>query len=185
MLRLDADLNVPAFSEEDAKAMLRQNPDHAFANYLWGRVRLERGELDLAEDLFKRSLEAEKINGPACGGLGEVLLAQESYAYAEKFLRLALTYIPDQATTRHALARLLLATNRIDEAACEIEPVFQASPEDPSVQLTVIKIRLAQRNYKDAAEMLSALLADQRRLPRHIVSQLRPLSKQLFSEMSQ
>ena len=53
VLRLDDALGVPAFSEQDAKVVLRQNPEHAFANYLLGTVRLSRGELDKAEDLFK------------------------------------------------------------------------------------------------------------------------------------
>ncbi|HOE60156.1 MAG TPA: tetratricopeptide repeat protein [Kiritimatiellia bacterium] len=183
ILRLDDVLEVPAFSEQDACAILRQNPDHAFANYLWGRVRLERGEVDLAEDLFRRSLETER-NAPAFAGLGTVLLEKGEHALAEKFLRRALDDAPQRLDAWHALARLLLATGRADEASRALDAVLQAKPDDFSARLTLIRIRMAQRNLREAAEQISGLLEQEAHLPRHILRELKPLSQQLLRDLA-
>lgn len=183
ILRLDDVLEVPAFSEQDACAVLRRDPDHAYANYLWGRVRLDRGELDLAEDLFRRSLETER-NAPAFAGLGTVLLEKGDHALAEKFLRRALQDEPQRLAAWHALARLLLDTGRADEASRALDTVLRAKPADYAARLTLIRIRMAQRNHREAAEAISALLENEARLPRHILRELNPLRQQLLRDLA-
>ena len=139
--------------------------------------------MDLAEDLFRRSLEAER-NAPAFAGLGTVLLEKGEHALAEKFLRRALDDAPQRLDAWHALARLLLATGRADEASRALDAVLQAKPDDFSARLTLIRIRMAQRNLREAAEQISGLLEQEAHLPRHILRELKPLSQQLLRDLA-
>jgi tetratricopeptide (TPR) repeat protein len=183
LLRLDDVLDVPAFCEEDAKEVLRRDPEHAFANFLWGSVRLRRGELELAEDLFKRSLERER-NAPAYAGMGAVLLERGEFEAAEKFLRRSLELDRSRLFTWHALARLLLATGRLDEASRSLKTVLAGRPDDLDVRLTQIRLLMKQKKLGDAAALVSDLLENEDLLPPPIRSQLKPLAAELSAELS-
>ena len=183
LLRLDDKLDVPAFCEEDAKDVLRSDPDHAFANFLWGMVRLRRKELDLAEDLFLRSLSKER-NAPALAGLGAVMMEKGRMEPAEKLLRLSLEMDPSRLFTSHTLCKLLLATGRTDEAARVLEPVVAGLPDDLDVRLTLIRLRMKQNRLEEAATRISDLLDKDDLLPRPIHDQLQPLAAQLSKKLS-
>jgi len=182
VLRLDDALGVPAFSEEDAKAILRRNPDHTFANFLLGMVRLDRSELDLAEDLFRRSLETER-NAPAYAGLGAVLLEKKILDSAEKFLRRSLELDNSRLFAWHTLARLLLATDRLDEAARALAPVVADQPNDPAVRLTLIRLTIKQKKIEAAIELFAGLLEEKDLLPERVARQLELLTTQLSNAL--
>ncbi len=112
LLKIDDRLAVPTFSETDAKTMLRIMPNHAFANYLLGRARLDRGNLGQAEDLFVKSLEV-KASIPASVGLASVWIEQGKTEQAEVILRNALK--EDEASTfaRLTLIKLLVAKKKV------------------------------------------------------------------------
>ncbi len=184
VLRLDDALAVPAFSEQDAKIVLRQNPEHAFANYLLGTVRLRRGELDKAEDLFRRSLEKE-FNAPACGGLGAVMLAKGDLAAAEKLTLRALETDGSRISARHTLAEIQLAKGSLDEASRTLDTVIASRPADLDVRLTLIRLRMRQRRLEEAALLVSELLENEETLPPPVLRQLRPLAAKLSEELSQ
>lgn len=184
LLRLDDVLEVPAFSEQDAKAVLRQDPDHAFANYLLGTVRLQRGELEKADDLFRRSLEKER-NAAAYAGLGAVMLAKGDTEAAEKLSRRALEMDATRVSARHTLAQILIATDRLDEAARNLETVIASRPNSLDVRLTLIRLRMKQRRMEDAAQLVSELLENEDSLPRPVLQQLKPLANQLSAELAQ
>ena len=184
VLLLDDVLDVPAFCEEDAKAMLKLDPEHAFANYLWGSVRLRRGELELAEDLFARSLERSR-NAPAYAGLGAVLLGRGDLTAAEKFLRRSLEMDNTRLFTWHMLARVLLATGRLDEASRALDLVLAGLPEELEVRLTHIRLLLKQGKLEEAALLVSDLLEDEDLLPQAILAQLKPIAAQLSKDLSE
>jgi tetratricopeptide (TPR) repeat protein len=183
VLRLDDVLGVPAFCEQDAKVVLRLNPEHAYANFLLGTVRLSRGELDKAEDLFKRSLESER-NAPAYAGLGAVLFAKNDTESAEKLLRRSLELDRTRLFTWHTLAQLLLATDRIEEASRALDTVLAGRPEDLDVRLTLIRLLIKQKKYEEAASLVSDLLENEDVLPPPIAGQLKPLASQLSEELA-
>ncbi len=183
LLRLDDAIDVPAFCEEDAKEVLRRDPEHAFANFLLGTVRLRQGELDLADDLFKRSLEKEQ-SAPAYAGLGAVLLERGDFKAAEKTLRRSLEMDNKRLFTWHMLARLLIATDRLDEAARTLDPVLAGLPEALDVRLTHIRLLMKQKKLEEAAILVSALIEKEDQLPPPILVQLKPLAAQLSAELS-
>ncbi len=183
LLLIDDALDVPAFSEEDAKAMLRIEPEHAFANYLLGSVRLRRGELELAEDLFVRSMMKER-NAPACAGLGAVMLKKGRLDAADSLLRHSLAMDNTRRFTIHALAELFLETGRLDDAEKHLTQLSNVMPEDLGVRLTFIRLLIEQKKLHKAATMVSEMLDNEDYLPRETVNQLRPLAARLSQELS-
>ncbi len=183
LLQIDDVLNVPAFSEEDAKAMLRLDPEHTFANYLLGSVRLRRGQLELAEDLFLRSMMKER-NAPACAGLGAVMLKKGKLDVAEKLLRHSLSLDSSRLFTNHTLAKLLIEIGHIDEAEKTLTPLIDCRPEDLDIRLTTIRLLIEQKKFNKAAMLVSEMLDNEDYLPREVVHELRPLAVRLAHELS-
>ncbi len=183
LLRLDDAIDVPAFCEEDSKDVLRRDPEHAFANFLLGTVRLRQGELDLAEDLFKRSLEKQH-SAPAYAGLGAVLLERGDFIAAEKTLRRSLEMDNTRLFTWHMLARLLIATDRLEDASRALDPVLAGLPEALDIRLTHIRLLMKQKKLEEAAVLVSALIEIEDQLPPPILAQLKPLAAELSEDLS-
>lgn len=183
LLTIDERLDVPTFSESDAKAMLRINPDHAFANYLLGRARLKRGLFGQAEDLFEKSL-AKKENIPASIGLASVWIEQGETDKAEVVLRSALKEDETSAFARLTLIKLLTAKGKNDEADLLLQPLLKATPDDLDLRLIYIHIRMKQGKFEEAAQIVSDLLEKDYKLPVHIQSQLKDLARQLADALT-
>jgi predicted Zn-dependent protease len=183
LLKIDDLLAVPAFSEADAKAMLRIIPNHAFANYLLGRARLERGILGQAQDLFEKSIEI-KTNIPASVGLASIWIEQGKTVKAEAVLRAALKEDETSTFARLTLIKLLIAKEMGDEAYLLIQPLIKARPEDLNLRLMYIRIRMKQGKFEESAQSVSDLLEKEYRLPVHIKSQLKELAKQLSDALT-
>jgi tetratricopeptide (TPR) repeat protein len=183
ILRIDDVLDVPSFSEQDAKTALRKNPEHAFANYLLGMARLHRNEIEKADDLFRRSLEKDR-NAPAYAGLGAVMLAKGDYAAAEKLVRRSLELDATRPFTWHTLAKILLATERADEASKALDTAQKGLPDSLDVRLTLIRLRMKQKKYDEAASLVSDMLDKEDQYPPAISQQLHGLANQLSAELS-
>jgi predicted Zn-dependent protease len=183
LLKIDDRLAVPTFSEADAKAMLRIIPDHAFANYLLGRARLERGALGQAEDLFKKSL-AKKVNVPAAVGLASVWIEQKQTEKAEAILRSALKEDEKNSFARLTLIKLLIVKEKGDEAFQLIQPLIKERPEDLELRMMYIRIRMKQGKFEEAAQTVSDLLDKEYKLPAPIQVQLKELAQQLSDALT-
>ena len=183
LLKIDDTLAVPTFSEADAKAMLRIIPDHALANYLLGRARLERGNLGQAEDLFQQSL-LKQTNIPAAVGLASVWIEQGKLDKAEAVLRAAFKEDEVNTFARLTLIELLLKTGKSDEAYQLIQPLLKTAPDDLDLRLTYIRIQMGQGKFEEAAQNVSALLDKDYNLPSHIQSQLKTLANQLSEALT-
>ena len=195
LLKIDDLLAVPTFSEADAKAMLRLMPDHAFANYLLGRARLDRGAYGQAEDLFKRSLE-KKTNVPAAVGLAALLIEQAALkpkgeietgklVQAEALLRAALKKEETNTFARQTLIKLLVTKGASDEAYQLIQPLLKARPDDFDLRLTYVRIRMQQGKLEEASQLVSDLLDKEYKLHPPAQARLRLLAKQLSEAISQ
>ncbi|MDD4622349.1 MAG: tetratricopeptide repeat protein [Kiritimatiellae bacterium] len=163
--------------------MLRIEPEHPFANYLLGSVRLRRGQLELAEDLFLRSMVKER-NAPACAGLGAVMLRKGKLDDAETLLRHSLSLDPDRHFTLHTLAELLIKTGKLDDAEKIISRLTSSKPEDMGFRMTFIRLLIEQKKLHKAAIIVSDLLGNEDYLPRETLYELRPLAARLSQELS-
>ncbi|MFA7171873.1 MAG: hypothetical protein WC340_00420 [Kiritimatiellia bacterium] len=183
LLDLDAVLGVPAFLEQDASKVLIDHPEHPRANCLMGRVRLSRNQLDLAEDFFVRSLAAEPTS-EALAGLAETVLRQGDAPRAEGYIQQSLALEPASLETLHIKTHILLALNKVDQAAEAFSTVYAAKLNDNDVKLTMIRLLIKQDRLEEAAMAASNMLEQEDYLPRPIVKQLMSLAKQLSQELT-
>lgn len=183
LLDLDAVLGVPAFLEEDATKVLIDHPEHPRANCLMGRVRLSRNQLDLAEDFFARSLAA-KPTAEALAGLAETALRQGNAPRAETYIQQSLALEPASIETLHIQTQILLALDKVEQAAESFSAVFAAKMDDSNVRLTMIRLLIKQGRLEEAAMTVSNMLEREDYLSRPIVKQLMTLAGQLSQELT-
>jgi uncharacterized protein HemY len=62
--------------------------------------------------------------------------------------------------------------------------VIAGRPDDLSVRLTLIRLRIKQKQFEEAASLVSDLLGNEDLLPQPIALQLKPLAAQLSEELS-
>lgn len=168
LLNLDFASNDRDAMERDASNVLRQSPDHPFANYLLATILLERNELDRAEDRFRRSLAARPTMA-ASNDLAETLRRAHRFAEAEKMAREAVRLEAKAYPAWDTLGCILLDAGHPDEAARAVEQSLSICKTDPRIHLTLARVRLAQGRTNDAQQViLSAENAFGARLPASI-----------------
>lgn len=156
LLALDDELNVPAFTRSDAIASLRINPEHPYANYLFGKTRANAMEWALARDLLEDSLKHEH-RAAALAWLGYVLLNQGEIEPAGKALKEALALDSTQLFTHQALANWYLAAKQPKSADLEIRYVMSKSTPTDDMRLTLVEAMIDQGQLEEAASELSEM----------------------------
>ena len=86
--------------------------------------------------------------------LGRILLLQDDYSNAERYLRQVLRREPQHIDSRKWLARLALLHGQPQEAIDTLSPVLAISSEDPELLFLIGKSLLAQGNIEQAMETL-------------------------------
>jgi len=101
-----------------ARDMLRLEPRHGLANFIMGQVQHEQGQLDRAEDFYRRSLEQRPL-APALNNLAMILLEKELYEEAEQRIQQALA-APDaklyETSLQDTYGVILMRTGRLTQA---------------------------------------------------------------------
>ena len=90
---------------------------------------------------------------------GKVRVAQAQWKEAEAVLRKALELDPNSGPAYDMLVASYLATNRLPEAAHEIETVLSKAPQNQSALMTLATIREKQKDYAKARDAYEKLLA--------------------------
>jgi Flp pilus assembly protein TadD len=123
-------LNRPADMERDLKRILELDPDNTNALNAWGYTLADRGErLDEAHTLIRRALEQSPDNPYILDSLGWVLYRKGDLAGAERYLRQALSLLPDVEVYAH-LVQVLHALGRTDEARRVLAEALARTPHD-------------------------------------------------------
>lgn len=149
LIKLDLLQSRQDAAKAHAIALLRLRPNHALANYTLGTAHLADGKLDLAEDLLRRSMAAERT--PAVlNDLGWLLCSKGKYAEAEELTRAGLAMRSDMYQGWDTLAVILMRTGRLDEAEEAIRKSLALFGDDPSVHLHMAEL-LVLRGKNDAA----------------------------------
>ena len=161
---LDMALNNPAFTETDARNLLKIDPDHALANYLMGSQLLSRGALQEAEDFLRRSIE-KLPTAMACNDLGEDLRLQNKLAEAEGFARQALILDPRLLSALDTLACILLDAGKVEEAAKVASKAVAANPGQPIYQLTLLRAQVKQGDKAGVNQRLRGLAESRSEIP--------------------
>ncbi len=90
---------------------------------------------------------------------GRLRVAQAQWKEAEVALKKALQLDPNSGPAYDMLVASYLATNRLPDAAREIEAVLSKSPQNQSALMTLASIREKQKDYAKAREVYEKLLA--------------------------
>ncbi len=123
-------LNRPADMERDLKRILELDPDNTNALNAWGYTLADRGErLDEAHTLIQRALEQSPDNPYILDSLGWVLYRKGDLAGAERYLRQALSLLPDAEVYAH-LVQVLHALGRTEEAREVLTEALTRTPHD-------------------------------------------------------
>ena len=90
---------------------------------------------------------------------GRVRVAQAQWKEAEVVLKKALQLDPNSGPAYDMLVASYLATNRLPDAAQEIEAALSKAPQNQSALMTLASIREKQKDYAKAREAYEKLLA--------------------------
>jgi TolB-like protein/Tfp pilus assembly protein PilF len=136
-----------------------------------------RAALDKAGALARRALELDEDLGEAHCALGGVrLFGAWDFAGAERASRRCLAHSPGYSIARLALADVLSATGRHDEALSEIAQAVRDSPFDVGLVMNLGDHLLHARRLDEAIERLQQAVAMEPRLPRPLLRLARALA---------
>ncbi|MBP5226937.1 MAG: hypothetical protein J6336_06090 [Kiritimatiellae bacterium] len=158
LLRTDIALGNSAFAEEDAKRVLRAQPEHPLAFAVMGSLSLAKNDLPKAEEYLNHSLGILET-GTTQNDLAELFRRKKEWKEAEAHIRRAIRIEPMQPNFWHALAEILFESGQPDEANEVMDYTLFLNGKDPRYLLTKATFLLAGDKKEKATEILKALIA--------------------------
>ena len=134
-------------AENGYRRVLVQNPRHADALHLLGKIRLHQNDFDGAETLIRQALALNECT-TFLDSLGLVLRKTNRFTQAEEIYRRALDLNPDDARIHNNFGNLLSDVQRPSEAEAEYRRALEIKPD-----------------YPEALHNVGMLLMDRQRLP--------------------
>jgi DNA-binding transcriptional MerR regulator/Tfp pilus assembly protein PilF len=104
-------------------------PHSAYQCFLHGCAAEDRGELGLAEQLYRQAILAQPSLAAACTNLGNLLYRRGALADARAAYEHALEYEPGQAEARYNLGNLLEDLGETEMSIAELRRVCWSHPE--------------------------------------------------------
>jgi len=155
LLTLDVSLEDRRTAEARALTILRQRPEHPYANFIMGTIRLEQGQYGDAEGYLRRSVADEKPMLAALNNFAEVLCRIRKLDEAEKVARQATELAPERYEGWATLAHVLAEKNLPDPATEALAKARQINADD--ARLNVVDALIAvKRGNPDAADQALA-----------------------------
>ena len=115
-----------------AQKAVTLDPESSMAYYLMAYINEKYlNRADQAEQLYRKALELNNLNGKAYMGLAGLLSKQGKNDLCESFIRKALEADADDADARLALARILLVRKDYKGAEQELGKGIAVSPNNP------------------------------------------------------
>ena len=158
ILMLDVSLEEQKSAEAHALSILRQRPDHPYANFIIGSIRLEQGQYGDAETYLRRSCGAAEPTLAALNNFAQVLCRIRKLDEAEAVARRATSFAPDRYEAWSTLAFVLATRDRIDDASAALAKAFEINSHDPRLML-VDGLISVKRGDRAAAEKAAAAVA--------------------------
>jgi len=116
---------------------LHHNPGSLQAHLILGKVELDRGHWQQAEDHFQQGLQLDPRNAIAQNNLGLIRKMQGNYSQAEELYRRAMKESPLLTEAVNNLARVLDATGRTPEAIDLYRAALEQKPDFPPVLMNL------------------------------------------------
>ncbi|MCX7590942.1 MAG: tetratricopeptide repeat protein, partial [Kiritimatiellae bacterium] len=144
-------------AEQHALRLVQLDPDSTAGNYIRGHLQARRGELDLAEDSLRHSLETAETP-EAWNDLAWVLQEKGKGQEAEECAKRALKLDDKRYQTWDTLGVILMKLGRLSEAEQALDQSLRLFDGDPTVLLHMVELRIDQRDGKRAREILRTLV---------------------------
>jgi predicted Zn-dependent protease len=151
LLTLDVALEDQKSAEAHALAILRQRPDHPYANFIMGTVRLEQGQYGDAEAYLRRSVAADAPMLAALNNYAQVLCRIRRLDEAEQAARQAVAQASDRYEGWATLAFVLAEKGAPGQAAEALEKARAINGKAARLNL-VEALGAVKRGEPEAAE---------------------------------
>jgi Flp pilus assembly protein TadD len=122
----------PAKASEDLLEVLKLTPESPADTLLAAELAAQAGQLDAAEQAYRRILAKDAKSAAANAGLAHLLIARKQYPEAETLLRAALEQAPGDTALTAQLATVLAAEDKA-EALPLLQKLHEAHPRDLSI----------------------------------------------------
>jgi predicted Zn-dependent protease len=124
--------NDAAKASEELLEALKLSPETPHDTLLAAELAAQAGQLDAAEQTYRRMLVKDPKSAAANAGLAHLLIARKQYAEAEALLRAALAQAPEDTALTAQLATVLAAEDKA-EALPLFQKLHEAHPEDAAI----------------------------------------------------
>ena len=122
----------PAKASEDLLEALKLSPETPSDTLLAAELAAQTGQLDAAEQAYRRMLAKDPKFAAANAGLAHLLIARKQYPEAESLLRTALEKSPEDTVLTTQLATVLAAEDKA-EAIPLFQKLHEAHPKDAAI----------------------------------------------------
>jgi len=160
ILMLDVSLEEQKAAEAHALSILRQRPNHAYANFILGSIRLEQAQYGDAESYLRRSVSAAEPTLAALNNYAQTLCRIRKLDEAEAVARKAVATAPERYEAWATLGFVLVSRGRVDEAAEAQAKAYALNSGDVRLQLVDGWIALKRGNRAAAEKAASAVAAE-------------------------
>ena len=159
VLDLDYRLLDPESAERHALQILRMDENHAFANWVMGSIRMKEDKLPEAERYLRASSAVAHPLSAAQNDLAELLRRRGNLVEAEECARAATVTDPKLYVAWETLSSTLLDQGKnLDEAEHCIQKAIELSEgADLRMQLTLVRVQIAKKDFAKARSTLRAL----------------------------
>ena len=126
--RLALEANDLARAENDLERAYGYVPDNPEVNFALGNLRLAQGDSEPARAFYRATLALDSSHKGALRNLGLVALEKNEWDPAIEYFRAAIQADPVDAKTHYLLARALLETGDLAQAAAESKRALELKP---------------------------------------------------------
>jgi tetratricopeptide (TPR) repeat protein len=138
---------------------LQLTPETPDDTLLAAEIAAAAGNSDLAEQAYRRVLDANPNSSGASAGLAHLYMSEKKYTDAQPFVEAALRRDPDDPALNAQLAAILSAQGKQADALALLEKVHQLEPRSASVTGMLADAEFQAGNLDKADALFQQLLA--------------------------
>jgi predicted Zn-dependent protease len=157
---------------------LKISPETPSDTLLTAELATQSGQLDAAEQTYRRMLAKDPKSAAANAGLAHLMIARKQYSEAEALLRAALAQAPEDTTLTAQLATVLAAEDKA-EALPLFEKLHEAHPNDAAITRMLATVLDDAGDAAGADKLYVSLLAANPDDPKLLVAHGQNLIRQM------
>jgi Flp pilus assembly protein TadD len=170
--------NDPSKASEELLEALKLSPETSNDTLLAAELAAQTGQLDAAEQAYRRMLAKDPKSAAANAGLAHLLIARKQYPEAETLLRGALENAPEDTALTAQLATVLAAEDKA-EALPLFQKLHEAHPKDEAITRMLAAVLDDAGDEAGSDKLYVSLLAASPEDPKLLVAHGQNLIRQL------